>query len=680
MTDRFKAGDGSDAASMHAPDDSPKGHPSGGSDKLVDGKYRLRRQVGEGGMGAVFEAEHVGLGTKVAVKLLSEGFTADTRAVSRFRREARAAAAIQHPNIVAVHDTGTTEEGAPFLVMELLEGESLSSLLRRERKLSPTVATAVACQMLAGLAAAHEKRIIHRDLKPGNVVVAREPDGSRIVKILDFGISKFFSDPLASDVTASGGVVGTPRFMAPEQARGQSDLDARVDLYGVGVLLYRMVTGRLPATGSSQQEIIAKILAGNPTPPRELEPTIPPELERVILKSLAVSRDQRYLTAQEFVEDLRQAMPEVTDHAPIAIPVSALDHAEEAIQKTASSNSIASLVAEGSAVHALAQRPTGRGLRLLLLGLATVAVLLLVGLVVLWVTSRGPQVERRKPAPAPRSFSGIAGQQYSGTPIRIGMSRYLPRELLVEENQPLLVYLADALKRPVQLHIFYDFVDLAKMLNAGTLDLVDLPPYAYVRATAQKTPLKLLCTHVTEAGDAYQGLIVVRASSPIQSLSQLRNKVFCYVHPGSSSGYLYPRALLRQAGLDPDRSFKATRLTGGHLAAIRALHSGACDGAAVFSGMLLDDVRRHDIPPQEFRIVARTERIPHDAYCVPEHQRPSTTRQLQDALLALEPGSPLASQVLGKRGHVRGFVTVKDSAFDTVRRIAAHLDRPIQPR
>jgi len=657
-----------DARRMEPTEVLPSGH-------LVDGKYRLGRLIGEGGMGAVYEAEHTGLGAAVAIKLLNEGFTTDQKAVSRFRREGRAAAAIRHENIVAVYDTGTSEQGVPFLVMELLDGESLSSFLRRERAVSPKVAAAIAVQILAGLGAAHSKKVVHRDLKPGNVLLAKCRDGSRAVKILDFGISKFYSDMESTDVTATGAVVGTPRFMAPEQARGQVDLDARVDLYAVGVLLYRMVTGRMPVAGRTQQEIIATILAGNPPTPREITSEVPPELDRVIMRALAVDRDERYQTAAEFAEDLRSAMPEVATGEPIYVSAVADSiQGSDRSPRSSGNSSVPSLVAvdrrestrydSPMALHQ-ARRRQRRALTLYV----SLLVVVIVGVsLVVWRVARGPM------SGIPQAYSAIAGARFSGKPIRFGITRYLPRDRLLEEHDPIIRYLARRLHRRVELHIMDDYVDLAAKLEDQELDIAGLAAYAYVRATELGRHVKLVATHVTLGGSSYEGFILSRAGSGIRTLSGLRGKVFCYVNPGSSSGYLYPRALFRRSGMDPDTSFKATRFAADHLAALRALYSGACDGAAVFAGMLFYEAQEHGLPPEQFTILARTDRIPHDAYCVGEHLPAKTAKRLTEALLELAPKSETATRVLGPESRIQGFVAASDKDYDSVRKIAHYLD------
>ena len=277
--------------------------------RVIAGKYHLGRVLGEGGMGAVYEAEHRELGAKVAVKLLSEASVNNPNSLARFRREAKVMGQIQHENVISVMDAGNDESGIPFLVMELLEGESLAGTLRRERLLSPGLSAWITSEVLAGLGAAHAKNIIHRDLKPGNVFIATQSDGSRRVKILDFGISKLGDLSATLNVTAAGALVGTPNFMSPEQIRAREELDGRVDIYAAGIMLYRMVTGRLPYVGSNAEELYRNIFIAQPPPPTQVRPELSAELEAVIFKAMHPDRDQRFQTPYEFRDALQHAVP-----------------------------------------------------------------------------------------------------------------------------------------------------------------------------------------------------------------------------------------------------------------------------------------------------------------------------------------------------------------------------------
>ena len=641
---------------------------------MVGGKYKLGRLLGEGGMGAVYEAEHTGLGVKVAVKLLNEMFTADPSALSRFRREARAAAAIRHPSIVEVTDTGTDDEGVPFIVMELLHGESLSSLLRRERVLPPVTAVAICSQILAGLAAAHDKGVIHRDLKPGNIILARNDDGSTQVKILDFGISKFASGNVTSgDVTAAGAVIGTPRFMAPEQAKGQADLDGRIDIYAVGVLLYRMLTGRLPFAAKTQEEIIQQILEGKPVLPRELRPEITPELEMVILKAMAQDRDQRHPDARTFYAELLQAVPDVTVGGSMITMVNTLTGPTPLSLSGPLSVPLTGRSLPGDSVSDRSTKAASpralRGERRPLAGRIILALIVVVAL----GGSTGWYLWARHKAAGGGTGSGKTIS--TGPKIRFGITRYLPEGLLQHEHGNLIRYLSERMQRPVELVVLDDYVDLSAQLGGGKLEMAALSSYAYVRAKRQWPGLKLIATHVTGGGPTYGGYIVAKIDSGIETLQDLRGKNFCYVSPNSASGYLYPRAVFRRHGMDPDKAFASTRFTGDHLAAMRAMESGACQGAAVFAGIFFE-AKKHNIEVEKYTILVETPRIPYDAYCVPPTMPPALATSLRQALLALKPGDPVTKRYLGEHSRITGFATVEDSAYDSVRRIEKYLDSP----
>ena len=225
--------------------------PSPALDRIgqtVAGRYELKRLLGEGGMGAVYDAEHAVTRRHVAVKLLHDGSRWDRGSVERFLREAQIAAAIRHPGIIDVLDAGTDASGAPFLVFEMLEGYSVADLLDTQPRPPVALTLGIAREMLDALAAAHAQRIYHRDIKPENVFLATDGRGQTVVKLLDFGISK-----AAENVglgrhtqTRTGVLMGTPAYMSPEQVRGQSDVDARSDVWSVGVMLYEMLAGELP--------------------------------------------------------------------------------------------------------------------------------------------------------------------------------------------------------------------------------------------------------------------------------------------------------------------------------------------------------------------------------------------------------------------------------------------------
>ena len=282
--------------------------PAGMVGDIIGMKYKLLAVLGVGGMGAVYDAEHIQLGRPVAIKVLvRNGSAPDAEtAEKRFLKEARSAGALEHPNICQVFDFGTLPNGSPFLVMEKLVGETLGQRLARERKLPIPVALEVIRQVLAGLGAAHAQNILHRDVKPENVFLARSPSQPFVAKLLDFGIAKNMASHGGSldTLTQHGMVMGTPHYMSPEQARGRRDLDARVDLYACGVMLYEMLAGVRPFEGKLANEILLQIVRNAPVSVRDLRPEVSAALEQIIFRAMRKERNDRYATAAEFLADL----------------------------------------------------------------------------------------------------------------------------------------------------------------------------------------------------------------------------------------------------------------------------------------------------------------------------------------------------------------------------------------
>ncbi len=272
--------------------------------ELLAERYRLGSIISEGGMGVVYEAEHVTLGRRVAVKMLHPHLRVSAETMLRFENEARLAASVGHRSVVDVIDLGRYQ-GLPYFVMEYLDGESLGDVLERRGVLEIPEAVDLCIELLEGLRAVHERGIVHRDLKPGNIMLVKQAGGSPILKVLDFGISRLQeADEQGLSITKTGSVFGTPRYMSPEQAKGKKDIDARADLYAVGVVLYRCLTGGFPFTGDNYNALLNAIATSDPVPPRDRVDGIPDGLEAIILKSLARVRTDRYQDANSFIESL----------------------------------------------------------------------------------------------------------------------------------------------------------------------------------------------------------------------------------------------------------------------------------------------------------------------------------------------------------------------------------------
>jgi serine/threonine protein kinase/Tol biopolymer transport system component len=282
--------------------------------------YQLLSPLGRGGMGEVYLALDTRLGRKVALKLLPAAFTTDADRTQRFALEARAASALNHPNIITVHEIGeaATESGSlRYIVTEYVEGETLRQRMESlpQRRMKPLEAIEIAMQIAAALSAAHDAGITHRDIKPENVMIRR--DG--IVKVLDFGLAKLTesaspvidsqASTVARNITGAGVVMGTPRYMSPEQARGDK-VDARTDIFSLGVALYEMISGRVPFTGTTPAEVTAAILRDSPPPLIESAPDAPPEMERILENALRKDRDERYRTVKELLGELKDLIEE----------------------------------------------------------------------------------------------------------------------------------------------------------------------------------------------------------------------------------------------------------------------------------------------------------------------------------------------------------------------------------
>lgn len=274
---------------------------------IIDEKYRIVRLIGEGGMGAVYEGENLRIHRRVAIKVLHAGVAENADAVQRFEREAQAAGRIGSEHIVEVLDLGNLANGDRYMVMEYMDGESLSDRIQSLGRLSPAQLYPIARQMLEGLAAAHGAGIIHRDLKPDNVYLLKGRRGQAdFAKLLDFGISKFsqLSGESGFSMTRTGAVMGTPYYMSPEQAKGAKGMDHRADLYAVGVILFEAVTGQVPFNADTFNELLFKIVLEQPPPVEQLVPDIDPAFAAIIAKGMAREAAHRYQSAEEFMQAL----------------------------------------------------------------------------------------------------------------------------------------------------------------------------------------------------------------------------------------------------------------------------------------------------------------------------------------------------------------------------------------
>jgi tetratricopeptide (TPR) repeat protein len=344
--------------------------------------YRIVEKLGEGGMGIVYIAEDTVLGRRVAIKTLTIKTGQDVQHFrTRFLREARAVSALSHPHIATIHDYGETDEGEPYIVMELVKGQMLSDLMTDE---SLTIARAIEIieQVAEALGEAHRNGVVHRDIKPSNVAINQRGE----VKVLDFGLAKQIhldsltdTDPerqtLLTSQTQEGTIIGTPLYLSPEQALGMGGVDQRSDIFSLGTLLYECISGRPPFDGATRMEICTKVIRDDPTPPSQLNPDVPASLDRIALKALAKKPEARYQTADEMLEDLHKLSSDMQ--------VSNMDHAVTRLVPPATGTRATGTLAALSDIFRRPRISVGYVI-------AGIALVLLIGAAVWWTTRATP--------------------------------------------------------------------------------------------------------------------------------------------------------------------------------------------------------------------------------------------------------------------------------------------------
>jgi serine/threonine-protein kinase len=372
--------------------------------RTAGGKYRLVRLLGSGGMGEVYEAQHSAIGRRFAIKFLHSLLASNGESVARFQREAQAAGGLENENIAAVVDIGTADDGAPFLVMEYLEGEDLAKLLVRGGPLSVPRAAYIIIQACRGLAAAHSRGIVHRDLKPENLFICKRNDGSDLVKVLDFGIAKLHTGRLGTSITQTGTTMGTPYYMSLEQARGAREVDHRTDIYALGVILYEILSGAKPHPGESYNEILYHVLSKDPAPLDSMRPGLPPGLSEVVCKAMARETDDRYASAADFTAALipfagRAVTPLRSQVGLAAVPGDTIN----------SPVSLPAIVAPASSTRILPEIPADvpeRSRSRVIVWVVLAAVVAFLGTLGLWLVLRHEPAPT--PVPAPVSVPGPA--------------------------------------------------------------------------------------------------------------------------------------------------------------------------------------------------------------------------------------------------------------------------------
>jgi serine/threonine-protein kinase len=340
---------------------------------IIGERYRLERLVARGGMGSVWKAQHLKLNVDVAIKLMAPAFASDADARARFEREAKASAQLKSPHVVQVHDYGIAGD-SPYIVMELLEGEDLEARLRRERRLSLAATLSIVEQACRALSRAHGAGIVHRDLKPANIFIARD-GGGELVKVLDFGIAKATDPALVGQATKTGALLGSPHYMSPEQVRTSKDVDHRSDLWSLGVIVFRCLTGELPFPGDEIGEVLVEICADPIPVASQIAPDLGPAVDGFFERALMRDRNQRFQSAGALVEalaSLARASGQATTGATTGATMGVVDSAKhsaatpgEVLARAASSSQAPPVSGVGTLApsgHSLVEAPKS-GLR-----------------------------------------------------------------------------------------------------------------------------------------------------------------------------------------------------------------------------------------------------------------------------------------------------------------------------
>ena len=387
---------------------------------MLGSLYRVIDKLGEGGMGTVYEVEHVRMQKRFAGKVLRRELCTPEH-VMRFEREAMAASRIEHPNIVRVVNFDETDDGQVFLICELLSGQDLSMIVRQQA-MPVREALNVAFQVASALEATHAEGIIHRDLKPENIFLT-ERMGETLVKVLDFGVSKVSFGADKQRLTDAGSVVGTPIYMSPENAQGQDDLDARADIYSLGVILYEMVTGTVPFFGTKALDIMFQHIHKAPEPPSVRRDELPADIDALILKALQKAPADRYHSMAEFKEELRQ-LGKRFGFSPVTLPEASLD-------------GIPQFETPGP-VSLTARRPRSGSIHPAILGAAAV-----VGLIgaLFAMLAGGPETAARRCSPTPRDKFRACKERVWGDRRSLRACAFAsPQQLVPRRSGPQLLH------------------------------------------------------------------------------------------------------------------------------------------------------------------------------------------------------------------------------------------------
>lgn len=650
-------------------------------------RYEVIDRLATGGMAEVFiccERGHAGLERLVVVKRILPHLAVHAAFVEMFLAEARWVARMNHPNIVQVYELGE-EGGTPYLAMEYVPGSSVRDVvvaaIEHEQPTPLGAALSIIAQACAGAHAAHELcdpsghplGLVHRDISPHNLMVTSEGH----TKLLDFGIAKATETADLDDQTRTGALKGKVHYMAPEQCK-QEPLDRRADVFALGVVVWELLAQERLFKRDSELDAMQAIVTGDLKNLRKLRREVPGIVVDAVEKALRVRREDRYPTAAAMRTAILEAGAQaglrcdVDEVAAFVKPLIGELHArrEEGFRAAAQERTRAT-PAEGapSEEATLVDNPHKR---------ESIAVVKAASI----ATSATPHVVAPPPTRVPRRVpwaalavlavaalgagAFVAAQKLmrmSQPGLVMAWAPIAERDMLLGDVRPLVDYLEDQLNRPIDVQVTGSYDELQQRLAAGTVDIGVVPPALYVLAQKAQPDLEALAVKLVDGSTGSDGALYVDDQSGINDLQQLRGKRFCYADQKSTTGYVFPRAALRKAGIDPDRDV-ISHISGNHIAVLRDLAAGVCDAGAVYSGGYLA-ADRAGVPVQRLRQLAMTGRSPQDAVCAGPKMSPALRAQLKKALLTFD--GKKAGSMNGQVERISGFAPIRDSDYENVR-------------
>ncbi len=645
------------------------------------GRYHLVERLAVGGMAEIFlacEKGAHGFERLVVIKKMLPSLAEDASFVAMFLQEARTQAQVNHPNVVHIHELGEAG-GLPYMVMEYVPGSTLRQLLQAaiaaNVELPVSVALDLLMQACAGAHAIHELRdpsgaelhLVHRDLTPHNLMVT--DDG--FLKVLDFGIVKARGDDEMR--TRTGVLKGKIAYMSPEQCL-QEDLDRRSDLFTLGNVGWELLSRDKLFKAANEVGVMQAIITGNVRDLRAERPDLPDPVVHALERALATARDSRYDTA----DAMRRAIQAAAEVSGIPISrdrtaafVRALlgdRHAsrkravEDALEKTLVTLSpmrppdASSLTAVTSATRVGLAGVFGA----MVLGLAGGA-FVLAGLALIVAGLVNPE--------GLGLSSGDPVDDYippQGVSVTLLMAPTLEREVLLAEWEPLRRHLEVGLGRPLRLEVADSYGDASERLLRGEVAFAMLPPNILLKTLdADPSGVRALATKIYDGSSTFEGMLLVGGASSAGRIEQLAGGTICYSDRDSTTGYVFPRLWIREAGLDPDRDFTA-HFSGNHTQVLRDLLAGVCDVGGTYTGNYAA-ASSADIPVAQLRILAITGRSPHDAIAAGPSASDADEQRLLKALLGFDPKVQLGRSRLGEREQITGFSRADEEAFGMLR-------------